>query len=65
MKRIGFAATLAVVLSLTSAGSAEWKSLVGRDAANFKVSQWFNPSEGSTVSDFRGKAILLEFWATW
>jgi len=65
MKRIGTAATVAALLSLGSAGRAEWKSLVGQKAPDIKISKWFNPAEGSTISDLRGKAILLEFWATW
>ena len=38
--------------------------LDGQEAPNFDVEKWFNPAEGSTIEDLRGKAILLEFWAT-
>lgn len=60
MKRI--AVTLAL---LASAGSAEWTNFTGAKAPDFPVKEWFNKGAGKTLSDFRGKAVLLEFWATW
>lgn len=57
---------IAVTLALlATAGSAEWADLVGSKAPDFAVKEWFNKAEGKTLSDFRGKAVLLEFWATW
>jgi hypothetical protein len=59
MKRI--AVTLAL---LATAGSAEWISLTGSRAPDFDVKEWFNKAEGKSLADFRGKAVLLEFWGT-
>ena len=44
---------------------AVWTRLQGDDAPNLEIKTWFNKAEGSSVEDFRGKAVLLEFWATW
>jgi len=60
MKRI--AMTLAL---LASVGSADWVNYTGSKAPDFPVKEWFNKAEGKTLSDFRGQAVLLEFWATW
>ena len=62
MKRLG---TAIVLLAAAQAARAEWKDLAGEKAPDFEVKQWFNKAEGSSLADFRGKAILLEFWATW
>jgi len=50
---------------LASAGSAEWIDFTGSKAPDFGVKEWFNKAGGKVLSDFRGKAVLLEFWATW
>ena len=60
--------TLAIALTLTAAAAtaqADWKRLQGDDAPNLEIKNWFNKAEGSSVEDFRGKAVLVEFWATW
>ena len=60
MKRIGTA-----LLLVAAATGAEWKSLTGEQAPNVEIGQWFNQADGSALADFRGKAVLLEYWATW
>lgn len=62
MKRIS---TAMVLLAAASTAWAGWENLDGQEAPNFEVEKWFNPAEGSSIADLRGKAILLEFWATW
>ena len=62
MKTLGTAVAL---LAATTVARADWQNLDGQPAPNFAVEQWFNPTDGSTVEDLRGKAILVEFWATW
>jgi hypothetical protein len=62
MKRLG---TAIVLLAAAQGARADWNNLTGKEAPTFEVKQWFNQAEGSAVADFRGKAILLEFWATW
>ena len=62
MKTIGMAVAL---LAATTVARADWQNLDGQPAPSFEVEKWFNPTDGSTVEDLRGKAILVEFWATW
>jgi len=62
MKRLG---TAAVLLVAAQVAHGDWKSLMGEEAPDLPVTQWFNQAEGSSLSDFRGKAVLLEYWATW
>jgi len=62
MKRIGIACLL---LLATPAARAEWSDLTGQEAPSFEVTKWFNQADGLTLGDFRGKAVLVEFWATW
>ncbi|MEE8104066.1 MAG: hypothetical protein V3T86_00875 [Planctomycetota bacterium] len=60
--------TFAIALTLTAAAAtaqADWKRLTGDPAPNLEATHWFNKAEGSAVEDFRGKAVLVEFWATW
>lgn len=60
MRRLGTA-----ILLVAAATSADWKNLTGAEAPSFEITQWFNQADGSSIADFRGKAILLEYWATW
>ena len=62
MKRLG---TAMVLLAAAQAARAEWINFTGGKAPDFPVKQWFNKAEGKSLTDFRGKAVLLEFWATW
>jgi hypothetical protein len=62
MRRLGIATAL---LAAAHLAHAEWKSLVGQEAPDFTVTHWFNQAEGGSLADFRGKAVLLEYWATW
>jgi hypothetical protein len=62
MKRLG---TAMVLLAAAQGARAEWMNLTGAKAPDFPVKEWFNKAEGKSLSDFRGKAVLLEFWATW
>lgn len=62
MKRLS---TAVILLAAATTALAGWQNLDGQEAPNFDVEKWFNPAEGSSIEDLRGKAILLEFWATW
>ncbi len=57
--------TALVLLAAASSARADWKTLDGQSAPNFKVDKWINAPEGGDIDDLRGKVILLEFWATW
>ncbi len=38
---------------------------VGDKAPEWEFKEWFNTPRPYTVAQLAGKAILLEFWATW
>ena len=38
---------------------------VGKQAPGFTVSNFFNQSESYQLSSFKGKYLLVDFWATW
>ena len=56
--------TILLAAALAPAASAQvW---VGGPAPDIEVDQWFNGIDGAeTISELRGKVIMLEFWATW
>lgn len=60
---VRLALPLALLASLPVA--ADWARLDGKDAPPLQIKQWFNPSDALAFGDFRGKAVLVEFWATW
>jgi hypothetical protein len=62
MKRLG---TAIILLAAAQVAQADWANLTGQKAPDFEVKEWFNKASGKSLADFRGKAILLEFWATW
>lgn len=62
MKRLG---TAIVLLASAHVAHGEWASLTGQQAPALEVKQWFNQADGSSLSDFLGKAVLIEYWATW
>lgn len=39
-------------------------SLVGEPAPEIEIKDWIN-GDAATLSDLRGRVVLLEFWATW
>ncbi|MCH2100621.1 MAG: hypothetical protein MK209_01665 [Planctomycetes bacterium] len=44
-----------------SVGAQVW---IGADAPEVEVKKWFN-TEPVSISELKGQAIMLEFWATW
>lgn len=56
-------ATALLTLSLAPAAAAQvW---IGADAPEIEVKQWFNIESETSISELRGKVIMLDFWATW
>jgi thiol-disulfide isomerase/thioredoxin len=56
-------ATAVLTLGLAPATAAQvW---IGADAPEIEVKQWFNSESDASISELRGKVIMLEFWATW
>jgi thiol-disulfide isomerase/thioredoxin len=40
-------------------------ALEGKAAPRLAVTHWLNAAEHSTLQDFHGKVVLVEFWGTW
>jgi cytochrome c biogenesis protein CcmG, thiol:disulfide interchange protein DsbE len=52
----------ALLLALTACYSGPKPASIGKDAPNFTVK---DSDRSVTLSDLRGKVVLLNFWATW
>jgi hypothetical protein len=66
MRRLLFAA--APVLALVAAASSALPEgpAIGDDAPEFSSGKWFNNiGSNPSIASLKGKAILIEFWATW
>jgi hypothetical protein len=59
---------LAVAAPLATSGTA-WSqdgaaAVVGKPAPEIQVGDWINGDGRSTLADFRGEVVMLEFWGT-
>jgi thiol-disulfide isomerase/thioredoxin len=43
----------------------ELNALEGQPSPPLAVTAWLNAAENSSLEDFRGKVVLVEFWGTW
>lgn len=62
LKKISMSITLFLALTVLT-GMAERPPLVGGPAPDFQLDQLAGPP--IKMSDYRGKVVLLNFWATW
>ncbi len=62
-RALGFALLLLAVTP--SAWASSSKEFTGSAAPDFTIEEWRNGTGESRLSDFRGRVVLLEFWATW
>lgn len=46
-------------------GLASEKDFTGQAPPDWSFTEWINGGEERSLRDFRGHAVLLEFWATW
>jgi thiol-disulfide isomerase/thioredoxin len=61
-----FPLTIALVLSLAAGcGPGGTGRLAGYQAPEFRIRPLENPAESKTNVDFKGKVLLIDFWATW
>jgi hypothetical protein len=68
MKRAFFVAALALgaMTPLVAAGedTAPATAAVGQLAPEIQVTDWINGDGRTSISDFRGEVVFLEFWGT-
>jgi hypothetical protein len=66
MRLVRFASSVAVALVLCSvwADAGEQPSLVGRPAPEIQATDWIHGDGRTSLADFRGEVVLLEFWKT-
>ncbi|MCX7702987.1 MAG: hypothetical protein N2234_02645 [Planctomycetota bacterium] len=43
---------------------AEGTNFVGQRPPEIQVKEWLNVEKGVKLSELRGKAVILDFWAT-
>ncbi|MBJ02062.1 MAG: hypothetical protein CMK00_04235 [Planctomycetes bacterium] len=66
MKRIILAAAPLLALAGATSSTMPEGVPVGSEAPEFTTGQWFNHiGSAPSIASLRGKAILIEFWATW
>ena len=58
------AATLLAAACAASSGSAPAQAEIGRRAPDIEWS-YLQGGDGSSLSDLRGRVVLVEFWRTW
>ncbi len=58
-----WSAVMVVPSSPTFAGRG--KSFLGQEAPEIQASEWINLPARTSVADYRGEVLLLEFFATW
>jgi hypothetical protein len=62
--RIIGAGILAIAAGWAAAAEDGTAALVGKTAPEITVSDWINGDGRTTLKDFRGEVVLLEFWKT-
>lgn len=66
MKRILLAAAPLLALAMVTSNSTPEGVPVGSPAPEFSTGKWFNHiGADPSIASLKGKAILIEFWATW
>ncbi|MAE27413.1 MAG: hypothetical protein QF724_01825 [Planctomycetota bacterium] len=66
MKRILLAAAPLLALAAAPPNTMPQGVPVGSEAPEFTTGKWFNHiGSAPSIASLRGKAILIEFWATW
>jgi len=53
-----------LIVSLIFAGNS-FADLVGSDAPEVNAKEWINASGNVSLSQFKDKVVVVEFWATW
>ena len=66
MRRLLFAAAPVLAVAAFASSNMPEGPEIGAPAPEFSSGTWFNNiGHTPTVASLKGKAILIEFWATW
>jgi len=58
--------SLSLFLSLgLTAAAAQAQGSVGSMAPEIEARDWYNSPPATSLSELRGKVVLIEFWAPW
>lgn len=63
MKRV--LGVIGAVVLIAAIGCQTGSDAVGKSAPDFKVESVAEPGKVVRLSDFKGKVVLIDFWATW
>ena len=58
------AAALGLALTNTSGVAGTGNSFLGQAAPEIQVGDWINGDGRTTLEDYRGEVVFLEFWGT-
>jgi len=66
MRRLLFAAAPVLALAAIASNTLPEGPQIGGPAPEFSSRTWFNNiGENPSIASLKGKAVLIEFWATW
>ena len=66
MRRLLFAAAPVLALAAIASNTLSEGPQIGDPAPEFSSRTWFNNiGENPSIASLKGKAVLIEFWATW
>ena len=66
MRRLLFAAAPVLALAAVASNALPEGPEIGAPAPEFSSRTWFNNiGENPSIASLKGKAVLIEFWATW
>ena len=64
-KRALFSVGLAALVAAPASATPNGGDLDGEQAPDINVAEWVRGNRGTSLKALRGKAVLIEFFATW
>ena len=66
MKALARTAALVVLLAGAAGAQTNTRTAIGALPPEIDADRWYNlDGEAPTLASLRGRAVLIEFWATW